>query len=349
MKYLPKNTLAYYLSAPQFRPVDLQHVPSRVVGGNTQKYWDTHKEIDPDLEAVKFYALNQMAAIVRQQFTLHEPLPEWANKVMQTYVATVADQGERLLHYLLLICTREARHATDKGKSTFKTEFGSEFDVLNNFYANLHSDSGGPNSAAADWAKNDLKIGIGKYLRFCSRVFNDLPWGGSYGGKKWGAISETAETFVKGKTTMEMMIDTSWTLAHNGGPMFNKGMLYSHYTPTLYKILDVQHSGQICEMLVDTINPVSISGQSSLYAHLQAVKENVKGSIGDFVDYHKVTAMGIPGKCKSYTSEKANQDKHIPAVPVVETIAGKPVTMKKTWEVLPGQSVQLYDRVKETA
>jgi hypothetical protein len=41
-----------------------------------------------------------------------------------------------------------------------------------------------------------------------------------------------------------MFVDISWALAHNGGPIFNKGMFFSHPSnPDLYKVLDVQRAG----------------------------------------------------------------------------------------------------------
>ena len=55
--------------------------------------------------------------------------------------------------------------------------------------------------------------------------------------------------FVSGEFSAEMMLDTVWTLAHNGGPIFNKGQFYA-CTANALRILDVQRSGQIPEAVL---------------------------------------------------------------------------------------------------
>src|SRR5450759_1063917 len=111
MAYLPINTLAYYQAAPQFRLHKLVDLPVAVMAKNTKQYRLGCGNVLPDEQAITFYALNHCASIVRGKFTPSEPLPDWAAEVMTSYMAELVDQSERLVHYVISIITREARHS----------------------------------------------------------------------------------------------------------------------------------------------------------------------------------------------------------------------------------------------
>src|SRR5208283_4005185 len=91
---------------------------------------------------------------------------------------------------------------------------------------------------------------IGTFCKGLAWQFYKCKWAGGYGGKKWGVVTDCLARFVTGEFSAEMMLDTVWTLAHNGGPIFNKGQFYACYGHTLYRILDVQRSGQIPEAVL---------------------------------------------------------------------------------------------------
>ncbi len=67
----------------------------------------------------------------------------------------------------------------------------------------------------------------------------------SYGGPKWGEVADCLRSYVTGQTSAEALLDTAFTLAHNNGPVFNKGYIYKHHTNRLIQILDIQAKGQI--------------------------------------------------------------------------------------------------------
>ena len=67
---------------------------------------------------------------------------------------------------------------------------------------------------------------------------------------------------LTGTTSMEMLVDTGYTLAHNGGPIFNKGMMYTHYDSHFLTILDLQRAGQMLDLLTGTnLHVLSHTGQ----------------------------------------------------------------------------------------
>jgi hypothetical protein len=95
---------------------------------------------------------------------------------------------------------------------------------------------------------------------------------------------------VYGEFTPEMFGDTAFTLAHNNGPMFNKGMLYSNYSSEFKKILDVQRSGQIPQYLSEK---VFIGDVVPTYMAEAVVV--FPAELTGTVDWYKVEALGALG------------------------------------------------------
>jgi len=102
---------------------------------------------------------------------------------------------------------------------------------------------------------------------------------------------------------LEMFVDTVWTLAHNNGPIFNKGMLYTGYSGHLYTILDVQAAGQIPQLVSDCIKSVyTIDGVTlNIRDYLLHYGEIFGIARPDFyTDWHTVEALGSKKKYSSY-------------------------------------------------
>jgi hypothetical protein len=110
MKYLPKNTLAYFKAAPQMHRMNIGHIPVSALAKSTEKYKTGCALAHPTKGAVEFYTVNHLVSVIQEKFTAHEPLPEWAVKVNEAYLQILAEQGNRMLHYIMAICTREMRH-----------------------------------------------------------------------------------------------------------------------------------------------------------------------------------------------------------------------------------------------
>lgn len=60
-----------------------------------------------------------------------------------------------------------------------------------------------------------------------AKIFNDMEWGSSYGGKAWGHIAETWRDLARASdsedwTTMLVLTDHAFDLAHNNGSLFTK-------------------------------------------------------------------------------------------------------------------------------
>lgn len=337
MKYQPQGTIRSFLTIPQVKPQDLSSLPMPLAVKPIKAYWENPAtdKASPDLEAVEFYALNHAVAKIQAAFDKDEVLPQWAQDVLSRYVEVVAAQGSRLYSYMLLIVTRETRHfGAGMG--------GAWWTSMNSAYKSFHSQIKGNDSHAV--AKHVVtappELTLGAYVSCVTDVFAKGKWGHSYGGPAWANISSTMLRMVKGETSMVGMLDTAYTLAHNGGPMFNKGMLYHGYSNEFIKILDVQCGGYMPEAILNN-EFKNLAVPQTLATLIQTVNENLPGAFQAQVDWNDVEKKGAK---HSYATEKAKMKK-APPKPVY--INGQLVKAKGEFHVMPGVSVTMLQRVKE--
>jgi len=328
-------TLASLDEMPHLRPIDLSKTAAEDFAINCKVFKNYAPMVSPDSEALCFYACNHLVAVLKSKFTRNEPLPLWAGEIVTMYKEQLAKQGNRLIHYMTLIATRESRHTKEKGDllAEVANKFGS---YCVDFH---HTIKGKSSSGAVDkFLSNPPKGELGNYLRSLTYLFFNGGFNGGYGGKPWGMIAQTLEQCVTGKTSLEVMIDTAYTLAHNNGPMFNKGMMYQMYTQEIYKILDVQRSGQIPEFIMFESPDASVP--LPLRKALEKCHEEFPSAFGGYVDWQKVEDLGSLHK---YGSEKKAQLAKQPAKPEL-TLEGYEVTGK--FQVLPNKSAKIYLRTK---
>jgi len=254
----------------------------------------------PEKDAVMFYMLNHAATLVRQRVHVYEPLGKYL-PIMEAYHVELAARASRMFAYMLLICTRESRHDNcDKSGSAYLAmthKYGVE---VTNFHKTL---KGNGSLQAAQMFQDKAPITtLGKYTSFLSDIFYQGKYPGGYGGPAWGAVADVLRDFVHGKITAEMMMDTSFTLCHNNGPIFNKGMLFDSYGHEIYKILDVQRSGQIPQLVAD--NQAAVSSDPKV----KQVWADCYKVLGDefigHVDWFLVEELGA---LKTYPDQKTKQ------------------------------------------
>jgi hypothetical protein len=336
-EFIPKNTLAYYDALPQTKLISVAHIPAKNLAINCRAYLDGCGTPHPETEALSFYALNHLASIVRKKFTAHEALPDWAEQVMRMYAEALAKSGQRALIYLALITTREVRHTQKSSEENIKAHLDKEFGKEVWKYINkLRPFKGNSTGAVNHFMDTPPDLTLGQWFSGVTYAFNNGSYQNGYGGVKWGKVAEPLEAFIHGKISLEMLLDTVWTLAHNGGPIFNKGMCYDHYGTELIRILDVQRSGQIPEMVM-----YDWAGQQYSDYTLKHLVTKVRGvcpeEFGPEVDWHLVEALGSIG---SYGKEKQAQKNKPQPKPVI--IEG----MEKIGEykVAPGIAVPILSR-----
>lgn len=254
----------------------------------------------PERDAIVFYLMNHAVSIVRQGLHPYESLGDHL-PLVEEYHRQLGFRSARMFFYLLLICTRESRHEHGgSGMGALYTKYGM---AISNFHKMC---LGVSESQAVDYLKkNPPATTIGKYTEFLAEQFYKGNYSSSYGGKAWGKVADVLRDFVHGKLTAEMMLDTAFTLCHNNGPIFNKGMLYANYTgggQDLYKILDVQRSGQIPQLVANKESKYSIDPvvQGLWKMCLARLGKPMEG----YVDWFAVKDLGA---LHSWTSEQLAQ------------------------------------------
>lgn len=300
MHSIEKDTLGYQLkSRPGTIYRDMSDLPFKQVAGAVKQYMDAHDlaYAKPEVEAIWFYMTNHAVAEVRQMFGMDEPLGEFL-PLVEDYQRMLSEKAVRMFYYILLITTRESRHLhSGNVKDKLEDKYGESF---SKFQGKLNSK--GSDGAASYMQNHPPEIKLGPYCDALTYLFNEGGFSGGYGGKPWGAVAHCIREFVYGRYSAEMMMDTAFTLCHNNGPIFNKGMLYETYNKSaIVKILDVQRSGQIPQL----VESKSVHFVNSDHDHWhQKAKALLGAKFGGYVDWYLVEALG---SMSHYPTEKDDQ------------------------------------------
>lgn len=251
----------------------------------------------PEKDALWFYLKNHVISQVGLRVHPDEDLGPFTGFV-ENYHHTMQVKALRMYYYLLLICTREARHLKSGSSiySTVNEKYGAE---CGTFLKSICASS--ESQAVGRLEKHPPATTMGQYTEMLEYVFNHGSWSGGYGGKAWGAVAKILRQFVHGEISAELMLDTAFTLCHNNGPIFNKGMLFEMYTEKeIVNILDVQRSGQIPELVLTN---GSTFVDQDMRDYLAGALEVLGNFFGEYVDWFLVEASGAVGNHK--TAQKA--------------------------------------------
>ena len=277
-----------YKHRPQTKPLDFSGVSVQSLVGSCKAYRQSlpHDKVRPEHQAIEFYLLNAAAAELSLTLDHHEPLTPDHQAVLDRYYQALEQSGHRAFFYLFLICTREARHWQLGGQADLEKKYGKKLGFFNSI-----PDSSG--EIMTHLETHPPEFSLVDFTELLVDVFSTGSFGGGFGGKNWAEVAKPLRDFVKGATTMEIFLDTVWTLAHNNGTIFNKGMLYNDANKAeLLKILDVQRAGLVPNLVAH--------GDSSfvIEAHVQTLL-TVRQVLSEFgvcpIDWEKVKALGAKG------------------------------------------------------
>lgn len=319
------DTLAYLKSQPLFTPKACRDVRLPMIIKPLHGYLNSHPEVSPESEAIDFYAGNAVFAEITKRYAMDEPLPPEVLTLANWYLKRGSEISQRLLYYLVLIISRESRHACNgQGfKDNLEANFGEAY---KNFHGIIKG-AGSSMAAKTIFLNSAPDMSLGEYADAISYTFHKGSFAGGFGGKAWAAIADVFKDYVNGNFSAEMTTDVSWALCHNNGPIFNKGMTYCGYDNFLIKmILDVQRSGQIPELVINGTH-----GASHISALTTGVMVSASGLWPDvfknMVDWQAVESAGA---VQSYGKLKSKQLALTPG--------------KKVYWVTPNNYVEVYDR-----
>lgn len=245
-----RNTLGHQLGA---RPSHIRRDVSSASMQSVSKAFKTFlstigsEKVTPEEELVRYYLLEHLVSELKQMYHPHQPIENASHQlVLEKYNQVMNEQVARLFYYTLIICIREARHCKNVGamKTKGKSKWGED---TYSFIGVIPDDAG----QAMDMLKNNPPaIALGKCTGALTDLFYDGSWNSQYGGKKWGDIASCLHKFVTGVYSPLLFMDVAYTLCHNNGPIFNKGMLYAGYSSYFTRFLDIQRAGMIPQLFM---------------------------------------------------------------------------------------------------
>jgi hypothetical protein len=335
--------MRHLMAVPQVRPHDLSGLSMQAAVTRIGNYYTGLQgdQRSPDLEAIEFYTYSHMVAVIRAKFGTDVPLPTWASDVVARYVTIVATQSQRMYAYLMMIVTREARHAAGGPTVQENLKTLGHSAEIREFLTNLPADE----ITSATTICSSWVVGASLRAYVCALIdaFETDAWSEGYGGKAWAAVAKCLLDMLEGRSSLELMLDSAYSLAHNNGPIFNKGMLYTKYSDRFQRVLDIQRSGQMPEALIggefDSILSMNLkTKQQELSEHLRPDLDRLGAefpdAFGPAVDWHKVVELGALG---SYGEE-------IQKSPKVVKFNGFPAEHVGDLYVMPGQKVAVFKR-----
>jgi hypothetical protein len=294
-----------YLAKQHQRPFQsyipaLAGVATSRIGKKADTFVAATDQVNPEDSAIWFYLQNHGQALLARQYDKFEPLAPDALKFTNMYHRTMGAEALRMFFYLLLICTRETRHIQNLSEigPMMTKKYGSA--KCKKFTQQLTTK--GSSGAVSCFYTDAPHVPLGEYTSYMYDLFNEGQWGSSFGGDAWASVAKVLKDFVDGTITAEMMMDTAFTLAHNNGPIFNKGLVFNMYDHTgLIRILDVQRSGQIPQMVDDQES----SHVSTAHRDYQQAMAQVLGTqFSGYVDWYAVERLGA---VHSYASDMSAQ------------------------------------------
>lgn len=354
------DTLAYHRSRPFLRNLDLSQVPVGAVSTQWGPVQEFLKEKDgsvckaPEEDALWFYMSYHAMFDIQQNVHEYEPLGGFMEYV-ERYHEMMQVKSLRMFYYLLMITTRESRHAHP---GNVLTSIWKEYpDSIKQFHQSILNNN---EMVAVDMLAGDPPdVPLGIYTKFLTDQFNTAKYSGGFGGEEWGKTASCLNEFVWGHMTAEMMMDTAFTLCHNNGPIFDKGMVFSSYDAgEIRKILDVQRSGQIPQLVVDhklqSITTPHVTAEMIAY---QSEFEKLVPSFGGYVDWHEVEKLGALGSYsyhKNAQYEKYGKPSNLAHADKMAAMKAKVAAKKKAQdnkiymenhiEIFPGQFVETVKR-----
>lgn len=311
---LNKDTLAFQFGvrpAVQHRDISGAYLPDVVSSLNTFMAGNLYDWLgsgsgekacgNPERDALVFYMMNHAVSLIRQKKHPFEPLGS-SLPIVEKYHDQLAVRSARMFFYLLLICARESRHEKNQLSGTFWSGMANKYPKsIIKFHEKIRTISSSL-SAASVLTGTAPDCTLGQFTNYLSETFRHGHYSGGFGGHAWAAVADVLRDFVHGKITAEMMMDTAFTLAHNNGPIFNKGMLFDGYTSEIYTLLDVQRAGQIPQYIG---NKESAWGNDALLHSLWNLCSTVLSKeFSGYVDWYLVEELGA---LKTYTSQKNAQ------------------------------------------
>jgi hypothetical protein len=247
---LPNRSLKIFLESPLLSHLSFDQMPTSEVMKHVINRYNKEKSLNLNIaqEALRFYFMDHCFHLVKNENkTIAQVSPQMAD-LIDLYLKELSKTSQRVFTYIISASLYEAgRMPAQTGKfwEFIETQYGSKvFDVLNN-------------TKGSNWGhlkeKEILKLNdpIQTFLSAIMACFSSGKWWFGAGGKAWSDITRCARDVTEGHYSLQEMTDLAFSLCHDRGCMFDRGIIYNvggygvNSNLNIYQVLDIQASGQI--------------------------------------------------------------------------------------------------------
>ena len=228
----PRNSLVAYAANPLFEAMDFSHVRLKDLVAEISAC-EKQKKMCPQTAAVTFYLLNHGMHVMRSQLSPLTPLNAELAFVAEAHITQTNTIAKRMLCHTILSTVVEMHYLCQQRPAYYQMladQYGDNF-------AKFAKDTQGSRSHL-----KKLDTDCGNFAGGMMSIFSFSDW--AY-RKPWTKITGLVYQCVKGEISLENFTDQSLSLCHWGGSILNKCHLFHCNNDDLFKILDVQDSGQI--------------------------------------------------------------------------------------------------------
>jgi hypothetical protein len=175
-----KGSLAYHKARPFLKPRDVSGYSLADTVKQMVIYEAGADTVNPEVDALVFYMMNDAFAKLCAKFDMNEPLPVEVDELASTYVVEAQKRSLRMFYYCLLIITRELRHMHASGYhvSGMQAEHGV---VFTNFVKAISHK--GETEAVNHLRSKPPALSLGAYTKGITDCFNKGEWGNQFGGE----------------------------------------------------------------------------------------------------------------------------------------------------------------------
>ena len=241
---LPIKSAATYMINPAHIATDFSDLPLSYLRDEMVKA--QKQPLNTELALLKFYFYNHVGSLIEQEFGGLRDLPKDLAGLLERRQKETNLVAKQM--FFQVIASTHGHLFTSYGGNWYKPNFWEFFETnygkpMKDFFKSQ------PNSYQFhNWVGRFPDVTCGEFLKGTHATF---VFCGSGSAKAWAGISRLGADIVTGHISLEGLADQAFSICHNGGSILNKGHFFSVCTSTMYKMLDVQDSGQIPHWILE--------------------------------------------------------------------------------------------------
>lgn len=230
---LSEKTLYKHKASSLYKENKFSNISYKELFKEINLYKKTNSNMVPESDALMFYLVNNIWHTINSRYGEYEDLPDNVYDLVKECNKLSVQICKGVFFHTCLVgdgmLATYLGNLSDSQKDYFKISYGEGFLKYLENKSNRSIDG----------------LNLHQFLGGMSNVYSIqklIPW-----GKPYSMIVKTIHKISNGNTSLYAGCDNVWSLCHNGGTIFNKGIggIYKVSSNFIFDILDVQDSGQI--------------------------------------------------------------------------------------------------------